>query len=74
MVSHSLQIGIPMAFMGLFPSDRERRLARDEAAGTIERHGDKAAAYLSMKAQQSCSAERRRIYKLARKIVLRQSV
>jgi len=59
-----------MSFMGIFPSARERRLARDEAASAIERHGDKAAGYLWMKAQQTRSPERRTVYKLARKIVL----
>jgi hypothetical protein len=51
--------------MGLFPTDREKRLARDEAAYAIEKHGDEAGDILIMKAQQTRSFERRRIYKLA---------
>ena len=62
-----------MSFMGMFPSARERRLAHDEAAEAIDRHGDKAAGYLWMKARQTRSAERRAIYKLARKIVLAEA-
>jgi len=58
-----------MSFMGLFPNERERRLAQDEAASAIERYGDRAAIVLLMKAQQSRSAERRVVYKLAREIV-----
>jgi len=54
--------------MGI-PNDRERRLARDEAAHAIDKHGDLAAIILLSKAQQTRSAERRAIYKLARKIV-----
>jgi len=56
--------------MGMFPSERERRLAREEAAHAVDQHGDRAADVLLMKAQQSRSAERRVAYKLARKIVL----
>jgi hypothetical protein len=51
--------------MGLFPTDREKRLARDEAAYAIEKHGVEASNILVMKAQQTRSSERRRIYKLA---------
>jgi len=57
-----------MAFLGI-PNERERRLARDEAEEAIAKHGDQAAAILLMKAQQTRSAERRAIYKLARKLV-----
>lgn len=58
-----------MSFMGLFPSERERRLAAEEAAYALDRHGDEAAAVLLMKAQQTRSAERRTVYKLAHRIV-----
>ncbi|MBA2935021.1 hypothetical protein HZF05_13035 [Sphingomonas sp. CGMCC 1.13654] len=58
-----------MSFMGFFPSDRERRLARDEAVEAIDKHGDQAETILLMKAQQSRSPERRTIYRLARQIV-----
>lgn len=54
-----------MSFMGLFPKDREKRLARDEAAYAIEKHGDEAGDVLIMKVRQTRSSERRRIYKLA---------
>jgi len=57
-----------MPFLGI-PNERERRLARDEAAEAIDKHGDQAAAILLMKAQQSRSAHRRAVYKAARKIV-----
>jgi len=58
-----------MAFLGIV-NERDRRLARDEAADAIERHGNQAAMILLMKAQQSRSVQRRTIYKLARKIVM----
>jgi hypothetical protein len=54
-----------MSFMGLFPSDRERRVADEEAAYALDKHGDQAAMVLLMKAQQTRSPERRRIYKMA---------
>lgn len=59
-----------MSFMGFFPSDRERRLAGDEAADALDKHGDEAATVLLDKARQTHSTERRTVYKLARKIVL----
>jgi len=58
-----------MAFLGI-ANERERRLAQEEAASAIERYGDRAATVLSMKAQQTQSAQRRVVYKLARKIVM----
>jgi len=57
-----------MSFLGI-PNERERRLAREEAADAMNKHGDQAPAILLMKVQQSRSADRRAIYKLARKIV-----
>ena len=62
-----------MSFMGMFPNGPERRLAQDEAATALEKYGDKAAAVLLMKAQQSQSSTRRTIYKLARKIVMKSA-
>ncbi|WP_454884423.1 hypothetical protein [Sphingomonas oryzagri] len=59
-----------MSFMGMFPNERERRLAHEEAAYATEQYGDKAATILLMKAQQTRSAEHQVVYKLARKIVL----
>jgi len=59
-----------MSFLSIFPSGQERRLAQDEAAAALEKYGDKAAAVLLMKAQQSQSSTRRTVYKLARKIVM----
>jgi chromosome condensin MukBEF ATPase and DNA-binding subunit MukB len=58
-----------MSFLGLFPNERERRLANEEAAHAIHAHGDQADMILLMKAQQTRSPERRMVYKLARKIV-----
>jgi hypothetical protein len=58
-----------MSLLGMFPSERERRLAREEAAHAMEHYGDKAVMVLLVKAQQTRSAERRMVYKLARKIV-----
>ena len=57
-----------MSFMGFFPNEQERRLAREEAAYALERHGDRAAEVLADKAAQS--RKHRTIYKLARAIVL----
>jgi hypothetical protein len=54
-----------MSFMGLFPSDRERRVADEEAAYALDKHGDQAATVLLMKAKQTRSPERRLVYKLA---------
>jgi hypothetical protein len=54
-----------MSFMGLFPSDRERQVASEEAAYALDKHGDQAAMALLMKAQQTRSIARRRIYKMA---------
>jgi hypothetical protein len=62
-----------MSFMGLFPSEQERRLARDEAAAAIDLHGDRAETILLMKAQQTRSPTRRTIYRLARQIVRQRS-
>jgi hypothetical protein len=53
------------SFIGLFPSNRERRLADEEAAYALDKHGDQAAMILLMKAQQTRSPERRLVYKLA---------
>jgi hypothetical protein len=58
-----------MSFMGLFPSDRERRLARDEADAALDNHGDQAEMILLMKARQTRSPERQMIYRLAKNIV-----
>lgn len=58
-----------MSFLGFFPSDRERRLARDEAADAAEKHGDQAETVLLMKAQQTRSPTRRTVYRLASQIV-----
>lgn len=58
-----------MSLLGMFPRERERRLAQEEATYAMRDHGDDAAAVLLMKAQQTRSAERRMVYKLARKIV-----
>ena len=58
-----------MSFLGMFANERERRLAREEAAHAIKQYGDKAATVLLVKAQQTRSVERRTIYRLARKIV-----
>jgi len=60
-----------MSFLGI-PNERERRAAQDEAAETIGRHGEQAAAILLMKAQQTRSPQRRAVYKFARRIVLGQ--
>ena len=60
-----------MSFMGVFPSVREQAIAREEAAYAVEKYGDQAAAVLLMKAHQTRSTERRCIYRLARKMVLR---
>lgn len=57
-----------MSFMGFFPNEQERRLAREEAAYALEKHGDRAAEALADKAAQS--RKHRTIYKLARAIVL----
>ena len=46
-----------MSFMGLFPSDRERRLARDEADAALDNHGDQAEMILLMKARLFLGAE-----------------
>jgi hypothetical protein len=54
-----------MSFMGLFPTKREKRLARDEASYAVEKHGAEAGDILTKKVQQTHSSERRRIYKLA---------
>jgi oligoendopeptidase F len=62
-----------MSFLSLFPNGQERRLAYEEAAAALEKYGDKAAAVLLMKAQQSQSSTRRTVYKLARKIVLKSA-
>ncbi len=59
-----------MSIIGASPSNRERSLAREEAAAAIESYGDCAATILLMKAQQTRSAERRAIYMLARQIAL----
>lgn len=59
-----------MSLMGLFPSERERQLAREEAWHAVKEHGDKAESVLLAKDQQTGSTERRMIYKIARKIVL----
>lgn len=42
-----------MSFMGFFPNEQERRLAREEAAYAVEKHGDRAAEVLADKAAQS---------------------
>jgi hypothetical protein len=62
--------GFVMSFMGMFPNEQERRLAQDEAAHAIEQYGDRAETVLLKKAQQTRSASRRVVYKLARRIVL----
>jgi hypothetical protein len=62
-----------MSFMGFFPSAREQALARDEAAHALEKYGAQAATVLLMKAQQTRSPERRCVYRLARRIVLRDT-
>lgn len=49
----------------------ERRLARDEAAEAIDKHGDQAETVLLMKAQQTRSPQRKTIYRLARQVVRR---
>ena len=54
-----------MSFMGLFPNNRERKLASEEAAYALEKHGDGAALALLEKAQQTRSRQRRTIYRLA---------
>ncbi len=54
-----------MSLMGLFPNERERRAANEEAAYAIDKYGDRATMILLMKAQQTRSHARRRIYKLA---------
>ena len=54
-----------MSFFALFVSDRERRLAREEAVAALEKHGAQAEEILRKKASQAHSGERRRIYKLA---------
>jgi hypothetical protein len=61
-----------MSFMGFFPSTRERRLAHDEAADAIDKHGNEAAIILLQKARQTRSTERRAIYRQARKFVMRR--
>jgi len=60
-----------MSFLGI-PNERERRATHDEAAETISRHGEQAAAILLMKAQQTRSPQRRAVYRFARRIVLGQ--
>jgi len=62
-----------MSFMSLFPNGQERRVAQDEASAALDKYGDKAAAVLLMKAQQSQSSTRRTVYKLARRIVLKSA-
>jgi len=49
----------------MFPTARERKLASEEAAYALEKHGEKAALALLQKAPQTRSRERRTIYRLA---------
>ena len=54
-----------IGLMGLFASEKDRRLAREQALYAMEDHGDGAETYLAAKAGQTRSSSRRRIYKLA---------
>jgi len=54
----------------LAPSEREAQMAGREAACAVDRYGKHAAMVLLMRAQQTRSPMRRRIYWLARKNVI----
>ncbi len=58
-------IGLP----GIFATENERRLAREQALYALEDHGDAAEACLASKAQQTRSKAHRRIYRLAVMVV-----
>jgi hypothetical protein len=62
-----------MSFMSFFANNRERRVAMDEAAAALEKHGAGAEEVLRAKASQAHSGERRRIYRLAASHVRRQT-
>jgi hypothetical protein len=49
----------------LFATKPQRRMAREEAGYTLDRHGDRATEVLREKAKHTHSLERRIVYKLA---------
>jgi len=54
-----------ISLLGLFATEKDRRLAREQALYALEDHGDAAESCLAAKARQAQKRSRRRIYQLA---------